>query len=170
MRLQNQVPVFLLEKVKTAGKYKKKTKKTPYFRAFFIALNQIRIVLCSTSYPGNIGSVARAMGVMGFSQLTLVNPKEFPSDHADALAVGCKGILDNAKIYTNLSDIKKLESWSIDNWSFSNSDLTVMQNDYINFRRDEGFFDFLAGLITEPPDVSPIRPTILKTDHQQLNL
>mgnify|MGYP001328062133 CR=1 FL=1 len=42
------------------------------------------------------------------------------------------------------------------------------QNNYINFRRDEGFFDFLAGLITEPPDVSPIRPTILKTDHQQI--
>ena len=64
----------------------------------------INIVLVNTSHPGNIGSVARAMGVMGFSQLTLVNPKEFPSDHADALAVGCKGILDNAKIYTNLSE------------------------------------------------------------------
>ena len=64
----------------------------------------INIVLANTSHPGNIGSVARAMGVMGLNQLSLVNPKEFPSDHADALAVGCKGILDNAKLYTNLSD------------------------------------------------------------------
>ena len=45
-------------------------------------------------HPGNIGSVARAMGVMGFNKLSLVNPKEFPSSHADALSVGCKNILD----------------------------------------------------------------------------
>ena len=55
----------------------------------------INIVLVNTSHPGNIGSVARAMGVMGFNKLSLVNPKEFPSSHADALAVGCKNILDH---------------------------------------------------------------------------
>jgi len=42
------------------------------------------------------------------------------------------------------------------------------QNEYINFRRNEGFFDFLQKLITKPPDVSPIRPMILKTDHKQI--
>ena len=47
----------------------------------------INIVLVNTSHPGNIGSVARAMGVMGFNKLSLVNPKEFPSSHADALSV-----------------------------------------------------------------------------------
>ena len=63
----------------------------------------INIVLVNTSHPGNIGSVARAMGVMGFNKLSLVNPKEFPSSHADALAVGCKNILDHAKVYNSLS-------------------------------------------------------------------
>ena len=64
----------------------------------------INIVLVNTSHPGNIGSVARAMGVMGFSKLSVVNPKEFPSSHADALSVGCKNILDHANVYNSLSN------------------------------------------------------------------
>tara|TARA_Y100000817_G_C16814718_1_gene525915 strand:- start:239 stop:958 length:720 start_codon:yes stop_codon:yes gene_type:complete len=64
----------------------------------------INIVLVDTSHPGNIGSVARAMGVMGFSNLRLVNPKYFPSDEANALAVGCKDILSSANVYNNFSE------------------------------------------------------------------
>tara|TARA_Y100000817_G_scaffold303173_1_gene284854 strand:- start:477 stop:1193 length:717 start_codon:yes stop_codon:yes gene_type:complete len=64
----------------------------------------INIVLVNTSHPGNIGSVARAMGVMGFSKLSLVNPKEYPSSHADALAVGCKYILDQASVFNTLTN------------------------------------------------------------------
>ena len=40
-------------------------------------LKQFRIILCETSHPGNIGSVARAMKTMGFYDLYLVNPKIF---------------------------------------------------------------------------------------------
>ena len=46
---------------------------------------QINIVLVETSHPGNIGSAARAMKTMGLSELSLVNPKDFPSGDANAL-------------------------------------------------------------------------------------
>ena len=65
-------------------------------------LKQFRIVLCETSHPGNIGSVARAMKTMGFSDLYLVNPKAFPSKHAQALACGAEDILKKATVATSL--------------------------------------------------------------------
>ena len=65
-------------------------------------LKQFRIVLCETSHPGNIGSVARAMKTMGFSDLYLVNPKGFPSKHAQALACGAEDILKKATVVTSL--------------------------------------------------------------------
>ncbi len=43
--------------------------------------DNIRIVLCHTSHPGNIGSTARAMKVMGLKRLYLVNPQSFPDPH-----------------------------------------------------------------------------------------
>ena len=65
-------------------------------------LKQFRIILCETSHPGNIGSVARAMKTMGFSDLYLVNPKDFPSKHAQALACGAEDILKKATVTTSL--------------------------------------------------------------------
>ena len=65
--------------------------------------DNINIVLVNTSHPGNIGSSARAMGVMGFNKLSLVQPKEFPSEIATAMAVGCDEILKNAIVYQDLS-------------------------------------------------------------------
>ena len=41
-------------------------------------LNNLRIVLCQTSHPGNIGSTARAMKTMGLTQLVLVDPQALP--------------------------------------------------------------------------------------------
>ncbi len=66
--------------------------------------SNINIVLVNTSHPGNIGSTARAMKTMGLNQLTLVSPKDFPSKIANAKAVGCTDILDNAKVTTLLSE------------------------------------------------------------------
>ena len=66
--------------------------------------SNINIVLVNTSHPGNIGSTARAMKTMGLNQLTLVSPKDFPSKIANAKAVGCTDILDNAKVTDLLSD------------------------------------------------------------------
>ena len=66
--------------------------------------SNINIVLVKTSHPGNIGSTARAMKTMGLKNLTLVQPKNFPSDIAKAQAVGCVDILNNANITTVLKD------------------------------------------------------------------
>ncbi len=66
--------------------------------------SNINIVLVNTSHPGNIGSTARAMKTMGLKNLILVSPKEFPSDIANAQAVGCVDILKNAKMVDTLPD------------------------------------------------------------------
>ena len=66
--------------------------------------SNINIVLVRTSHPGNIGSTARAMKTMGLQNLKLISPKEFPSNIADAQAVGCIDILKNADIYSSLPD------------------------------------------------------------------
>lgn len=65
-------------------------------------LEKINIILSNPSHPGNIGSVARAMKNMGFSSLSLVNPKEYPSDVSNNLAKGGLDILNKAKIFLTL--------------------------------------------------------------------
>ncbi|WP_137939299.1 RNA methyltransferase [Chitinivorax sp. B] len=67
-------------------------------------LDRIRIILSNPSHPGNIGSAARAMKVMGLSRLYLVNPKEFPNDHADALASGAVDVLRQAVVCSSLTE------------------------------------------------------------------
>jgi TrmH family RNA methyltransferase len=64
----------------------------------------IRFVLCETSHPGNIGAAARAIKTMGFSELTLVNPQEFPSGAADARASGALDVLRNARVTETLGE------------------------------------------------------------------
>jgi tRNA (cytidine32/uridine32-2'-O)-methyltransferase len=63
-----------------------------------------RIVLVSTSHPGNIGSAARAMKTMGFSELYLVTPHCFPDPKAIELAVGADDILAQASIVSSLQE------------------------------------------------------------------
>ena len=72
-----------------------------------INYDQFKIVLCRTSHPGNIGSSARAIKTMGFSHLTLVNPKQFPHTEANALAAGAEDILANATIVSTIEDALK---------------------------------------------------------------
>lgn len=67
-------------------------------------LNNIRIVLCATSHPGNIGSAARAMKTMGFQHFYLVNPQHYPDPQATALAAGATDVLDNAIVTATLSE------------------------------------------------------------------
>jgi len=66
--------------------------------------NNIRIVLCQTSHPGNIGSAARAMKTMGLKHLYLVKPYTFPDAHATALATGAADLLDSAIVTETLSE------------------------------------------------------------------
>lgn len=69
--------------------------------------DRLRFVLVETSHPGNIGSVARAMKTMGFSQLVLVNPR-FPDalqqEEAIAFASGAQDILASARIVASVDE------------------------------------------------------------------
>ncbi len=58
----------------------------------------VNIVLIETSHPGNIGAAARAMKNMGVTQLTLVNPKDFPSDQAVFRAVSAADVIESAVV------------------------------------------------------------------------
>lgn len=66
-----------------------------------------RFILVQTSHPGNVGAAARAMKVMGFSELVLVRPR-----HADvlvqeetiAMASGAADILARARIVDSLAE------------------------------------------------------------------
>lgn len=68
---------------------------------------RLRFVLVETSRPGNIGSAARAMKTMGFSQLVLVNPRvaqPLQDAEAIALASGANDVLENARIVATLDE------------------------------------------------------------------
>ena len=65
--------------------------------------NKFEFILVEPSHPGNIGATARAIKNMGFQNLSLVNPKDFPNDDAFYRAKGAKDILENLKIYEKLS-------------------------------------------------------------------
>jgi tRNA/rRNA methyltransferase len=63
--------------------------------------------LLNTSHPGNVGSTARAMKVMGFSDLVLVAPR-FPDvlvqEETVALASGAADILVRARVVDTLAE------------------------------------------------------------------
>ena len=68
------------------------------------ALERVRVVLCETSHPGNIGAAARAMKTMGLSRLVLVNPKHFPHADAEAFASGALDVLRAAVVRDSLEE------------------------------------------------------------------
>ena len=59
-------------------------------------------MLIETSHPGNLGAVARAMKVMGLSDLALVNPKCALDDEARARASGAVDVLERARRFDSL--------------------------------------------------------------------
>lgn len=66
-----------------------------------------RFVLIGTSHPGNVGAAARAMKVMGFSDLVLVAPRfadVLTQADAHALASGATDVLERARIVPTLAD------------------------------------------------------------------
>ncbi len=62
-----------------------------------------------------------------------------------------RNLVDVESIYSNLTNVKELESWSVEDWSLLEDDLTRMQTDYISFF--EGMFtwytDFRSTLFEE---------------------
>ncbi len=67
-------------------------------------LSNIRVVLCQTSHPGNIGACARAMKTMGLERLLLVNPKFFPHPEAEAMASRATDVLEQARVCADLDE------------------------------------------------------------------
>lgn len=64
----------------------------------------VRFVLVETSHPGNIGAAARALRVMGFSDLALVAPARFPHAEATAMAAGADDVLASARVCATLDE------------------------------------------------------------------
>ncbi|MEY4059490.1 MAG: hypothetical protein RL551_737, partial [Pseudomonadota bacterium] len=65
----------------------------------------LRWVLVETSHPGNVGSAARALKTMGFSDLRLISPKIAGVAHtseAIALASGAVDILESSQESSSL--------------------------------------------------------------------
>ncbi|MBU3636249.1 RNA methyltransferase [Polynucleobacter sp. es-MAR-4] len=65
----------------------------------------LRWVLVETSHPGNVGSAARALKTMGFSDLRLISPKisgVAQAPEAIALASGASDILESSQESTSL--------------------------------------------------------------------
>lgn len=67
-------------------------------------LKNIRIVLCATAHPGNIGAAARAMRTMGITDLALVNPQRYPDPQAVWMAAGATDVLEAARVCTSLAE------------------------------------------------------------------
>ncbi len=70
----------------------------------YVMLDKISVVLIGTSHPGNIGSAARAMKVMGLTNLVLVDPACEIDEKSIALAAGAADIVENAKIVNTLDE------------------------------------------------------------------
>lgn len=66
-----------------------------------------RFILIGTSHPGNVGAAARAMKVMGFSELVLVRPRfedVLVQEETVAMASGAADILVRARVVDTLAD------------------------------------------------------------------
>lgn len=77
--------------------------------------DRTRFVLVRTSHPGNVGATARAMKVMGFSDLVLVAPRFADVlQHEDtlALASGATDVLAQARIVPTLAEALDGITWA----------------------------------------------------------
>lgn len=66
-----------------------------------------RFILIGTSHPGNVGAAARAIKVMGFSELWLVAPRDDQAhrrDEAVAMASGATDVLAAARVAATLPE------------------------------------------------------------------
>jgi tRNA/rRNA methyltransferase len=73
-------------------------------------------VLVEPSHPGNVGSAARAIKTMGFSQLVVVAPKvPFVTGEPEAIAMasGADDVLKEARVVETLADALTGVHWSI---------------------------------------------------------
>ena len=70
-------------------------------------MDPTRFILLNTSHPGNVGATARAMKVMGFSELVLVAPRfadVLIQEETVAMASGAADILVRARVVDTLAE------------------------------------------------------------------
>ncbi|HET7792799.1 MAG TPA: RNA methyltransferase [Rhizobacter sp.] len=70
-------------------------------------MDNTRFILLNTSHPGNVGATARAMKVMGFSDLVLVAPRfadVLIQEETVAMASGAADILVRARVVETLTE------------------------------------------------------------------
>jgi len=73
-----------------------------------------RFVLVGTSHAGNVGAAARAIKVMGFSELVLVAPRwpdVLQRDEAVAMASGATDVLEGARVVATLGEALDGVTW-----------------------------------------------------------
>jgi len=73
-----------------------------------------RFVLVGTSHAGNVGAAARAIKVMGFSELVLVAPRwadVLQREEAIAMASGATDVLAGARVVATLSEALAGVTW-----------------------------------------------------------
>lgn len=74
-----------------------------------------RFVLIATSHPGNVGAVARAMKVMGFTDLVLVAPRHadvLQREETRAMASGADDVLRQARVVASLPEALDGVTWA----------------------------------------------------------
>lgn len=69
-----------------------------------VSLKKIRVILCGTVHPGNIGAAARAIKTMGLSRLYLVAPGRFPHPEAEWRASRATDVLAHAVVCGTLDE------------------------------------------------------------------
>ncbi len=67
-------------------------------------LDNVKVILVGTSHSGNIGSAARAMKVMGLTEMVLVSPQCEVDEQTMSLASGAGDVAQHAKIVNSLEE------------------------------------------------------------------
>lgn len=67
-------------------------------------LENVKVILVGTSHSGNIGSAARAMKVMGLTEMVLVSPQCEVDEQTLSLASGAGDVAQNAQILDSLEE------------------------------------------------------------------
>lgn len=87
----------------------------PTFDRLPVPADPTRFVLIQPSHAGNVGAAARAMKVMGFQDLVLVQPRfadVLQQEQARAMASGATDVLDRARVVATLADALDGVTWA----------------------------------------------------------
>ncbi len=76
-------------------------------------MERFAVVLVEPLYPGNVGSVARAMKNFGVKKLCIVGEIDLAAEDAKKMAMHAYDVLENARFYTSLKEALREFSLSV---------------------------------------------------------